>query len=117
MEKLSINFISGHSRRCVRSLLLDPLHLHHPQGALPARGEGRGPPRGDDQRPRPGGRAKIRDLLPVGRIHPLLPGHPLLHPQMALEKLGSREDHCPDDGPRCRSGQRGQFTELFLLLT
>ena len=36
--------VAGHPRRGVRPVLLDPLHLHHPQGPLPPRGEGGGPP-------------------------------------------------------------------------
>ena len=82
--------VPGHPRRRVRPVLLDPLHLHDTTGPLATRGQGRGPPGGHDQvrgtrvsatyhvsslqRTRPGGREKIRDLLPVGRLHAVLSG-------------------------------------------
>ena len=83
--------VPGHSRRRVRPVLLDPLHLHDTTGPLATRGQGRGSPGGHDQvrvshvsrvtchvsslqRTRPGGREKIRDLLPVGRLHAVLSG-------------------------------------------
>ena len=37
----------------------------------------------------------------------LLLGYPFLHTTMALEKLGSRQNHCLNDGPRHRGRLRG----------
>ena len=34
-------------------------------------------------------------------------GYPFLHTTMALEKLGSRQNHCLNDGPRHRGRLRG----------
>ena len=67
--------ISGHSRRCVRSVLLDPLHVHNTTCPIATRGAGRGTPWCHDQRTRPGGREEICDLLSVGRVHPFLSGN------------------------------------------
>ena len=63
-----------------------PCQVHHTPGPLPPRGAGRGPPRGDDQRSRPGGREEIRHLLPVGRLHTLLPGCTLLPAEVTLHR-------------------------------
>ena len=31
----------------------------------------------------------LPQVLPVGLLHPILPSHPLLHPEVPLEDLGS----------------------------
>ena len=61
-----------HSRGRPEHLLLDPLHLHHPQRILEEDWYWRGSP-GYWQDNRPGGE-KIRQILPVGLLLPLLPG-------------------------------------------
>ena len=35
-------------------------------------------------------------------------GRPVLHPPLALEELGGRQDHCPHDGPRRWGRVRGR---------
>ena len=66
--------VSGYSRRRVRSVLLDPLHVHNTTGVIATRGSGRGTSGGDDQCSRSGGREKICHLLPMGRLHSFLSG-------------------------------------------
>ena len=37
-------------------------------------------------------KGSIPQVLPVGVLHPVLPGHPLLHPEVPLENMGGRKD-------------------------
>jgi len=98
---------TGHTRRGVRSVLLDPQHLHHPQSPQFARGSGGSTSGSDHISARPGGREEICDLLSMGWVHSILPGDIVLCAKMAVGELGGRKNHCTNDGLRCGGGQRG----------
>ena len=76
----------GHSRGRVEHVLLDPLHLHHPQRLLEADRDRCGSSR-HRQNHRPRG-AALCPLLPVGLLLPLLPGR--IYLQYNIEILDHR---------------------------